>query len=386
MEAASATEGLDHEALRAAELGFLQYLRRKRISERFLATYAEDLFGQAQKEYATWLAAGNVAENAVGWLINCAWRRTQDLLDELRRRPPAVSVEDAAYLADTATPGPEEQAIDHDIHELLQHAMSFLPMQERKLLELTYFEGFDVFAAGRELGWGKSSAHRHHRAALERLRALLPEDRDALGAEIGLAAWVAVAGDRGHDWSLPGGIEAVLHSARDAAGSVMHRVGELWRRVSPAADPSNASATSGVARAAGACGVAAVACLASGVIGPGVGAIDLGAHQHHQTPKAAAAPSRPASITAPIATPSTPAAAEPEHNTPNPQQHHTAQAKGSASTSSPSLHSHGHHRPADPAGVRAGKQLRHPDHHLTDLLLRLKRLGVLGRFERALGL
>lgn len=275
MEAASATTELGRETLRAAELGFRQLLRRKRISESFREKYAEDIFGQAQKEYASWIAAGNVAANDVGWLINCAWRRTQDLLDELRRRPQAVSVEEAFYLADTSTPGPEEQAIDQDLHDRLQRAMACLPSQERKLLELVYFEGFDVFAAGRELGWAKSSSHRHHEAALKRLRAVLPDDLDALDVEIGLAAWVAITGQSGRSWSLPGGIEAIAHGAQNTAAAVTHRIGELWRRVWPAADPSNATVAGGAARAAGACGAAAVACLATGVIGPGVGGVDL---------------------------------------------------------------------------------------------------------------
>ena len=130
MEAASATRELDHETLRAAELGFLQYLRRKGISESFIERHGEDLFGTAQKQYATWIAEGNAPTNAVGWLINCGWRRTQDLLDELRRHPQAVSVDEAVYLADAATPGPEDQALDHDRCERLQRAMGFLSAKD----------------------------------------------------------------------------------------------------------------------------------------------------------------------------------------------------------------------------------------------------------------
>jgi RNA polymerase sigma factor (sigma-70 family) len=286
VEAASAQTELDRETLRTAELGFCQLLRRKRISEAFREKYAEDIFGQAQKEYADWIAEGNVAQSPVGWLINCAWRRTQDLLRELKRRPPLVSVDEAFYLIDSSTPGPEEQAIDHDIHERLEKAMRCLPAKERKLLELVYFEGFDVFAAGRELGWAKSTSHRHHEAALERLRAVVPDDLDALGVEIGLAAWVAIASDPGGGFRLPGPLEAVAHSAHEVLVGTAHRLGELWRRLSPAADTGNLPLTGGAARAAGACGAAAVACLATGVIGPGVAGVDVVAHPTHH-PKAA---------------------------------------------------------------------------------------------------
>jgi RNA polymerase sigma factor (sigma-70 family) len=328
VEAASATTELDRETLRAAELGFRQLLRRKRISEGFREKYAEDIFGQAQKEYASWIAEGNVATNDVGWLINCAWRRTQDLLDELRRRPQAVSVEAAFYLADTSTPGPEEQAIDQDLHNRLQRAMACLPSQERKLLELVYFEGFDVFAAGRELGWAKSTSHRHHEAALKRLRAVLPDDLDALDVEIGLAAWVAIANDAGGRFRLPGPLEAVAHSAQEALVSTAHRLGELWRRLSPAADTGNLPLTGGAARAAGACGAAAVACLATGVIGPGVAGVDVVAHPTHH-PKAARSarqepPSTPTSVEG--------AAQGNPDSTPRATKRSSTQAKRSASS------------------------------------------------------
>jgi DNA-directed RNA polymerase specialized sigma24 family protein len=313
VEAASSTTELDRESLRTAELGFYRLLRRKRISEGFRDKYAEDIFGQAQKEYAGWIAEGNVAQSPVGWLINCAWRRTQDLLGELKRRPPLVSVDEAFHLVDSSTPGPEEQAIDHDIHERLENAMRCLPAKERKLLELVYFEDFDVFAAGRELGWAKSSSHRHHDAALERLRAIVPDDLDALGVEIGLAAWVAIAGGATRGWELPRPFEMALHGAHDAAASAAHRLTELWRRLSPAADAGNAPLTGGAARAVGACGAAAVACLATGVIGPGVGGVDFLAHPHAQ-PKAVSSAKQ-----APTAAPSQPEAVTPGSPEPTPQ-------------------------------------------------------------------
>ena len=178
-------------------------------------------------------------------------------------------------LADESTPTPEQQAIDHDRVERLQKAMSYLSEKDRKLLELAYFEGYTVREAGRELGWQKSSADRHHQAALKRLRSILGSDRDLLGVEIGLAAWVAgTVGGSQHDGKFVG-LDAGVDLVREATAICAHRVAEVWRKLYPFSDPGNAAAASGSMRAAGACGAAAVACIASGVIGPGVGGVDL---------------------------------------------------------------------------------------------------------------
>jgi RNA polymerase sigma factor (sigma-70 family) len=275
VEAASATELVREEDLRTAELGFHRFLRRKRFSEHFIAEYGADLLAQAQREYADWLASGRVADNPIGWLINCAWRRTQNLLDAQRRKPKDVSIDEALHLADELTPTPEQQAIDHELHERLQNAMEHLDAKERKLLELTYFEGFSIREAGRTLNMSKSSADRHHGAALERLRALLPDDLGALEAETGLAAWVSIAAEKPKPSAWHAGLDAGLDTVREGVAVASHRLSELWRKIYPAADPSNTTATSGALRTAGACGAAAVACLASGVVGPGVGAVDL---------------------------------------------------------------------------------------------------------------
>ncbi len=344
MEAARVAQELDAEGLRRAQHAFFQYLRRKGMSERFIAKHGEELFGQAEREYASWRAKGNVARSPAGWLIRCGWQRTKDILTNKERRPAEVAVERVAELIDDTVPGPESQAIERERDERLLWAMGYLSSEDRRLLELTYFEGCDVYGAGKKLGWTKSTAHRHHRAALARLRALVPEDLGRVSeADIGLAALTAILGERAGGWSLPGGVEALPHQAREAATGLIHRLGELWRRLYPVTDPSNATAASGAARAAGACGVAAVACLASGVIGPGIGAVDLAAHHHHQAPKAAPVARVRAPAPTPVAVPSPPAATESASPTAAPEQHPeearaSTAGEGSSSASASSQH------------------------------------------------
>jgi len=156
VEVITASRRVSGRELRAAEEGFLRLLRCKRFSAAWIEENAADLFAQAQKEYAERLAAGRPADNPVGWLIVCAWQRAKNLLDSRRRRPHTASIEAEVDLADTSTPTPEQQVLDQDRVERLRKAMGYLIEEERRLLELSYFEGMSVREAGRELGWSKS--------------------------------------------------------------------------------------------------------------------------------------------------------------------------------------------------------------------------------------
>jgi RNA polymerase sigma factor (sigma-70 family) len=330
VETISASPRVSKRELRAAEDGFLRLLRCKRFSTVWIEENAADLFAQAQKEYAERLAAGEPADNPVGWLIVCAWQRTKNLLDSRRRKPQAAPIEAEVDLADTSTPTPEQQVIDRDRVERIRKAMGYLTEEERRLLELSYFEGMSVREAGRELGWGKSSADRHHQAALERLRAMLGGQRDLLGVEIGLAAWLGRARAHGVRPELPHGLGTLLvENAKSGAASVGNWIAEGWRRLSPLSDPGSAAVTSGAVRTAGACGAAAVACFASGVIGPGIGGVDMIAHS---SPVAKPAKTRQAATVQP-GTEATSASAAPAETSAAPQA-------GSAQRSGPSRPAH----------------------------------------------
>ena len=277
--------------LDAARLGFAQLLRRKRFSARFIGANAEDLLARARFEYTRALAEGAEIHSPPGWIIHCAWRRTQNLLEAESNRPTFVSTEKAGAIEDTATPTPEEAAISEERARRIEEAMSRLSPDQRTLIELSYFEGMSVREAGRFLNWHASKAQRCHEAALRRLRELLAvEDIDALGIEIGLAAWISVATGKTIAVSVPAGVEAVADAGGRAAGGLWSRTHELARRLvlGGASEPSGAMAAGNAARAAGVCGAAAVACLAGGVVGPGVGGVGLlpGGGAKHQRPAA----------------------------------------------------------------------------------------------------
>ena len=268
---------------------------RRRFSAVWIAENASDLMAQANVEYAEWLEDNPPARNPVGWLLTCAYRRAQNLLDAETRKPSTAPLDSVFHLADESTPTPEQQALDHERGERLRRALGHLPEKECKLLALVYYGDHSIREAGRKLGWQKSAADKHHKRALEKLEALVG-DRSLLSpAGLGWAAW-AVAYGRGHrlaraiDRALEPGREA-LARAVEAAGWVGRQLGDAGRRLAPLSDHASAVASSGPARLVGACGVtaASVVCglAVSGVVPAG------GVAVHAATPaKGRARPAR----------------------------------------------------------------------------------------------
>ncbi|MET0558900.1 MAG: sigma-70 family RNA polymerase sigma factor [Solirubrobacterales bacterium] len=257
--------------LREAERGFVAMLRAKGFPAVWIDANVIDLMAQAASEYARWLTDHEPEPNPAGWLIVCAYRRAVNLLEAQRRRPPTTSLDAVYDLADEGVRTPEQQAIEHDRQERIREAMGQLPRQDRRLLAMVYFEDRSVREAGRTIGWRKSAADRHHRAALDRLRAILGEDPSLLSPAVGLAAWVSLFGEGGRG-AL--GARALLAPIEGAAGTVAEagrRLGELVRRLMPFAEAGQAAGAGGAGRIIGACGagVAAAVCgLALAGVGP----------------------------------------------------------------------------------------------------------------------
>lgn len=257
--------------LREARRAFELKLRGKRMHPRWIEEHAEDLFAKAQQQYAEWLAAGRVADSPRAWLVHTAWRRAQDQLDYEHRRSQSVPIEDVAYsVADEKSPTPEQVLLEGDRRAQLLDALGDLKPDHRELLKLVYFDNLEVREAGELLGWTPANASYHHKAVLKRLRKVL--DGKIELPEIGSAAAAIIALERVDAFS----IWKLGELLGDSTAAALHRLGELARRLLPASDPASASLAGGAARAAGVCGAAVVTvCLATGVVGPGVGAIEL---------------------------------------------------------------------------------------------------------------
>lgn len=270
-------DGLSQSELDAARLGFIQFLRRKRFSPQFIASHGDDLFATAMLEYSRKLAEGVDVDNAAGFLITCGWRRTKSLLEAQARAPRVVSTDKAETIEDELGRSPEEVTLDEDRLRKVQAAVDQLTIEERQLLELAYFEGMKVREAARELRWHPSKAQRCHESARKHLHQLLGVDSlDELEIIIGLAAYVSLA-ERSPRPHLPAGFEAVAEAIGRSLDAGWARAQDLARRLpfSGSAEPSATAALGGAGRAAGVCATAALACVASGVVGPGVGGVDL---------------------------------------------------------------------------------------------------------------
>lgn len=273
-----ANSELKQSELEEARLGFIQFLRRKRFSPQFIASHGDDLFATAALEYSRKVAEGEEIDSPAGWLITCAWRRTKSLLEAQGRSPQIVSTDKAEAIEDEMGRSPEDVTLDEDRLRKVQEAVDQLTVEERRLLELAYFEGMAVREAARELHWHPSKAQRCHEAARKHLHQLLGVDSlDELEIIVGLAAYISLA-EKGSAPHLPAGVEAIADTVGRAIAHGWARAQDLARRFpfGGSAEPSATAAIGGSAgRAAGVCATAALACLASGVVGPGVGGVNL---------------------------------------------------------------------------------------------------------------
>lgn len=194
MSRRAVNDGLSGAELEAARLGFNQLLRRRRFSAQWIGQHGEEAFGQAALEYSRKLAEGERIENPPGWIIECAWRRTKSELEAEERSPDVVSTEKSRPLAERVEPGPEETLLDFERFAKVRTAIAELSADRRRILALSYFEGFSVRQAGERLHWHPSKAQRAHEGAKRQLHELLGVGTaDQLEVEVGLAAYLSLA-------------------------------------------------------------------------------------------------------------------------------------------------------------------------------------------------
>jgi RNA polymerase sigma factor (sigma-70 family) len=218
----------------AARLGFRQLLRRKRFSPQFIGRHADDLFATATLELSRKLAEGDEIDNPAGWLITCAWRRTKSHLEAEARRPQSISTETTGPLADDRHQSPEDFVLDEDRVRKVREAVEQLPVEQRRVLALSYFEENTVREVGRHLRWHPSKAQRAHESAKRRLHELLGvESSDDLEVEVGLAGFLSVA-----EVSTRGGASGAFERAGEKTAEALaalkhHATNAYYRAVDP---------------------------------------------------------------------------------------------------------------------------------------------------------
>jgi RNA polymerase sigma factor (sigma-70 family) len=294
---------LDADQLRAISAALPGKLRAHQFSETFIDRYAEELVQQGLAEYARACEQGQVIDNPGGWIVNTAFRRAIDQLRREGREATApLAVEAALEVTDGTSAPPDEEAIRHIEAEQLHRAIRKLSVPQRQALSLYYFEERSTREGADALGWSEPTFRRRRDSALRALRERfgvikpMPQQGDRTAIEVGLAAWLSLAGAQGHASRVTDQLVAIANSVRGGVTGLADRARDFaGRLLSSGGGEGIVNAASGpVGKTAGVCGAAAAAAMCvTGVIGPGVGGIDL-LHQGsatksrpaHERPKA----------------------------------------------------------------------------------------------------
>lgn len=169
---------LEESDIQDAWRGYCERLRRRGFPWHFIETEAADLFGQAKMEMVEANANGVELYSPCGWLIECAWRRTINLLDKESRRPQLVSLDISPAAPRSEGPTPEEATLAEDQRRCVREAVGALLPEERRIIELIYLQHMSCRRAAAVLGWSTSKADRRHEKARGRLRAHLSRSHE----------------------------------------------------------------------------------------------------------------------------------------------------------------------------------------------------------------
>lgn len=336
VEAASERWELAPEILRGAELALRHKLRR-RLSADFISRNIDDLMAQAAKEYVDAIDAGMDVRNVGGFLVDVAYKRALDALDKESREPLLDELEAAVPLADPRAPQPLEEVERSEQRSQLYEAVARLDPEERRVLALVHFEGLSGRDAAEPLGVSESTSLRRLRSAHRKLREWLPaieegrfcdeaapqlralsqgiaNDRERIQAglhlrncascrdafarrqefafEVGLAAWLSATTAQAQMSQIGDQLIAAADSARHVIGGVVDRGRDIVVRLlsSGGGEAVTGAASGPLAKTAAACTAAAAACALTGVVGPGLGGVDLVGGKHDAVPKVRSAP------------------------------------------------------------------------------------------------
>jgi RNA polymerase sigma factor (sigma-70 family) len=338
---------LEPHVLRGAELALKHKLRRK-FSADFTTRHADDLIAKAAKEYVAAEARGERIENPGGFLVDVAYKRAIDALRKESADPELDELEAASSLPDPGVADPSEELEREEVRSQVYEAISHLEGEERQVIALVYFEGMSGRESAGPLGLSETTALRRLRSASAKLLEWLPAieqgsfcaeaapqlralaagtaeglevtqaklhlencaacretmaRREAFGFEVGLAAWLSLSGAAFAQARLGDRLAGLAEATRHAVAAATDRARELALRLTGSGGAEAAGGAGGAAlgkAAAGACATAAAVCAVTGVIGPGIGGIDLSGGGHEAAaPKASSAKASRAPAPAP---------------------------------------------------------------------------------------
>jgi len=317
--------GLSPEVLRGADLALRHKLRR-RFSAHFVDRQSDDLLAQAAKEYAVALERGDAIHNPGGFIVDVGYKRALDALGKEKRTPALDDIDEAISLADPHSPQPLQELEQKEERSQLYEAVSHLEPEERRVIALVFFEGLSGREAARPLGTSESTSLRRLRSAQTKLREWLPaieegrfceeaapqlrafsegiasdqqriqaglhlrncaSCRDALARhqefafEAGLVAWLAAIADHPHGASVADQAIAVADQVKEWFSGWWGRARDFAFRLLSSGGGDAVAGPSGapLAKTVAVCGTAVV-CAVTGVVGPGVGGVNVIGGRH----------------------------------------------------------------------------------------------------------
>jgi RNA polymerase sigma factor (sigma-70 family) len=328
---------LQAEALREIERSLYGKLKAHRLADSFVERVGEDAVQKGWIEYLRAVREGVEVENRDAFIVQAAFLRAVDELRREARQSDGAALETILESGGLAAPASDELAIEHLAAEELHQAIETLPAEERQALSLHYFEQLSDQRGAEILYCSERTFRRRVEKALRmlgyRLGVPAPEPGSELAIEVGLAAWVSLAGAR----VVPSGrlldpLIAAGDTVRGTVASVFDRGREAAARLltSGASEGIGAAASGPLGKAGGVCAGALAACALTGVIGSGVGGVDLvgGGHAAHPSQHRTARIHRPASPSATRPAPAVPEPAarrqRPAESSPRPAPHATS--------------------------------------------------------------
>jgi RNA polymerase sigma factor (sigma-70 family) len=336
---------LQHHVLRGAELALKHKLRRK-FSADFTTRHADDLIAKAAKEYVAAEARGERIENPGGFLVDVAYKRAIDALRKEGNDPELDELEAASTLPDPSVADPSEELEREEVRSQIYEAIAHLEGEERQVIALVYFEGMSGRESAGPLGVSETTALRRLRSASAKLREWLPAiqqgsfcseatpqlraladgtaegmelkqaklhlencascreamaRREAFGFEVGLVAWLSLSTAASTQSQIGERLTGVAEGTRHLLATAVDRSREVTTRVlgSGGGEVAGSVASGPMGKAVGACIAALAACAVTGVIGPGVGGIDLGDGHKAVAPRSHGATASKARIAVP---------------------------------------------------------------------------------------
>ena|SRR5437867_2628300 len=136
-----------------------------------------DVFSQAWRQAGRYDAEKGTV---LAWLLNLARSRAIDLLRSRAKQNELETALDGTFDLSDPEPGPERSSLEEERARRVRAAMSTLPSEQRRVLEVVYFSGLSHTEAAEALGQPLGTVKTRIRMGLSALRRALATAQEGL--------------------------------------------------------------------------------------------------------------------------------------------------------------------------------------------------------------